>query len=370
MKAQPKKRIQEVINLYKKRLIYLAVLLLMILLFYIFRDNRAVMNFMTDHVAYPIRSSLATLFSFTGWSVAEWVVICAMICAVLFIVFLVVSLIRRRRQVLFVLFRYLTFGAAVVLTVIMLMDLTWNVNYYADGFQQKSGVMARDVSVSELYDTTKLFAERLADSSIKVARDKNGLYAGDTGAVFSTSSMVFRGVEAKFPFLKGTELRSKEVLFSRVMSRLKITGVAFPFTGEANVNIHQPDAWIPATIAHEIAHQRKIAPEQDANFVAILACDLSGNAAYRYSGDLLAFGYLGDALSGVDRAGYLEIEQSLPADVRADLQFHYDYWQQFNGKAAEMSDSVNDRFLKSNGQRLGTRSYGAVVDLLVAYYLK
>ena len=370
MKTQPAKRISEVISLYKKRLIYLAVLLILILLFYLLRNDRVVMNFMTDYVAYPIRSSLATLFSFTDWSVAEWMVVGAMAGAALFIVFLAVSLIRHRRQIPLVLFRYLTFGAAVVLTVIMLMDLTWNVNYQADGFQQKSGVTAREISVSELYTTTKLFAERLAADSTKVARDGNGLYAEDTDAAFAASSTIYRGVEAKFPFLKGTELRSKKVLFSRVMSRLKITGVAFPFTGEANINIHQPDAWIPATIAHEIAHQRKIAPEQDANFVAILACDLSGNNAYRYSGDLLAYGYLADALSGVDRAGYLEIEQTLPAGVRADLKYNHDYWQQFNGRAAEMSDSVNDRFLKSNGQRMGTRSYGAVVDLLVAYYLK
>jgi hypothetical protein len=71
----------------------------------------------------------------------------------------------------------------------------------------------------------------------------------------------------------------------------------------------------------------------------------------------------------VDRDSYLEINKSLPDDVRSDLLFHYNYWKQFESRASEISDSIHDDYLKSQGQELGTKSYGAVVDLLVAYYL-
>ena len=37
--------------------------------------------------------------------------------------------------------------------------------------------------------------------------------------------------------------------------------------------------------------------------------------------------------------------------------------------ASKVSDAVNDTFLKSQGQKEGTASYGRVVDLAVAYLL-
>ena len=66
----------------------------------------------------------------------------------------------------------------------------------------------------------------------------------------------------------------------------KRQGFFFPFTGEANLNVDSPECLLPATIAHELAHVRGVAPEQTANFVAILACDTSGDPLYAYSGYL------------------------------------------------------------------------------------
>jgi hypothetical protein len=37
--------------------------------------------------------------------------------------------------------------------------------------------------------------------------------------------------------------------------------------------------------------------------------------------------------------------------------------------ASEVTGTVNDVFLQSQGQKAGTQSYGLVVDLAVAYYL-
>lgn len=34
----------------------------------------------------------------------------------------------------------------------------------------------------------------------------------------------------------------------------------------------------------------------------------------------------------------------------------------------QVSDRVNDAYLKANGQENGLRSYGRMVDLLLAYY--
>ncbi len=53
----------------------------------------------------------------------------------------------------------------------------------------------------------------------------------------------------------------KPIHFSRVLTRLGISGMFFPFTGEANFNAEQPDCDLPFAIAHEMAHQRGFARE-------------------------------------------------------------------------------------------------------------
>ena len=41
-------------------------------------------------------------------------------------------------------------------------------------------------------------------------------------------------------------------------------------------------------------------------------------------------------------------------------------WKQFEGPAAEISSAVNDAYLKANRQEEGVKSYGRMVDLLLA----
>jgi hypothetical protein len=81
----------------------------------------------------------------------------------------------------------------------------------------------------------------------------------------------------------------KEVYFSEALSYLSISGFYFPFTAEANINTKEGNIYIPFVICHEKAHQYGIMREQDANFVAYLACIQSQNSDFIYSGYLKAF---------------------------------------------------------------------------------
>lgn len=354
--------------LLTRRLIIIIFLLVIHLLFRLLRNNRAVMNFMTDRVAHPVRGFIAWACSVSRWSFAEWVVVFAALFAAVLIICFIAALIKNPGRALMTVLRFLSLTAVLVLVISALMILLWNVNYYADNFSDKSGILPKESTADELYETTRYIAGLLAESSLKIARDQDGFYAESTEAAFDLSATVFRGIQQQYPFLSGRELRSKKVLFSRFLSEIRTTGVAFPLTGEANINIDQPAAWIPSTIAHEIAHQRKIASEQEANFVAILACEMSGNDAYRYSGYLFAYDYLAGALANADYRRFREISDTLPEEVLLDLRLNYEYWLNFENKISEVSDSLYDDYLKTQGQDLGSKSYGAVVDLLIAYY--
>jgi hypothetical protein len=43
------------------------------------------------------------------------------------------------------------------------------------------------------------------------------------------------------------------------------------------------------------------------------------------------------------------------------------YWQPFEGRAAEMSAAVNDRYLRAQGEHLGVASYQASRSLIVLF---
>mgnify|MGYP000844914845 FL=1 len=157
--------------------------------------------------------------------------------------------------------------------------------------------------------------------------------------------------------------------FSRLMSIIDFTGFYCPYTGEANVNVDSPACLLPSTAAHEMAHQRGIASEQECNFLAILASTTSGNPAYVYSGYLMGFIHLGNALYRVDPETYWTIRDQLPETVEADLAYNNAYWDQFRDSVVQQaSNRIYDGMLKAYGDENGIASYGTVVDLLVAYY--
>jgi len=246
--------------------------------------------------------------------------------------------------------------------------LFWGVNYYADGFQEKSGIYAQGVEVEELARVTEVFASELAAASGQVERDENGLFAASREEIFAASTAVYDAAAAQFPFLERTDRVPKPMVFSRLFSAMGFTGFYTPFTGESNLNVDSPVCFLPANIAHELAHQRGIASEQECNFLAIFAATSCDDPNYRYSGCLMAYIHLGNALYRADRDRWQAVYDSLPEGVLADLRYHSAYWDSFEGPTAVVSEKIYDSTLKNYGQEDGIRSYGAVVDLLVAYY--
>ena len=98
-----------------------------------------------------------------------------------------------------------------------------------------------------------------------------------------------------------------------------IAGMYFPFTVESNINTDGPFFTIPATMGHEMAHQCGFMREDEANFIAYLACKQSDDALMRYSGYLLAYDNAVSALRKVDPEAAKAIGSGLSAAVRRDL---------------------------------------------------
>ncbi|MEG1429649.1 MAG: DUF3810 domain-containing protein, partial [Hydrogenoanaerobacterium sp.] len=159
----------------------------------------------------------------------------------------------------------------------------------------------------------------------------------------------------------------KPVFFSGFMSRTQLTGIYSPFTMEANVNTACTEYTIPATMCHELSHLRGFMREDEANFIAYLACEQSQDIRFRYSGTMLALVYAGNRLYEASPKLYEALQASYSRGVATDMTADYYYWKQFDDTViSNTSDAVNDAYLKANNQQDGTESYGRIVDLLLA----
>ena len=119
-------------------------------------------------------------------------------------------------------------------------------------------------------------------------------------------------------------------------------------------------------MGHEMAHQCGFMREDEANFIGYLACKDATDPLTRYSGYSLAYDYALSALVKADRDTAVTVNDKLSEEVKADRRARSEYLRQFEGPVAEMSNAANNAYLKANQQQDGTRSYGRMVDLLLA----
>ncbi len=162
----------------------------------------------------------------------------------------------------------------------------------------------------------------------------------------------------------------KVVVLSNGMSHLGIWGVYVPFTAEANVNINAPHAVIPSTTLHEMAHQRGFAREDEANYIAYLTATMHPDPDFQYSGTLMALRYTMSALFRADNDRFNELITTYSDGLRRDLDYIASFNQSNRSIISRISTEINNLYLKANAQQDGVKSYGRMIDLLMAKYLQ
>lgn len=244
----------------------------------------------------------------------------------------------------------------------------WAVGYRQPAFYSiESGLSSQPISVEDLTKTTKYFAMQANAYAEKMPR-VDGVFTPDVLALFSQTDELYKTIEQEFPKLQAPLRRAKPMLYSPILSRFGFTGFYFPFTGEANVNIHSPASIVPVTIAHELAHQRGVVLEDEANFTAIAACLSQSNPVFQYSAYLFGYIHLSNALLSASPELWQEISSSLHPLVKQDLEYNNQFWAKYQSPVSEVAESVYEGFLQSHGENRGLNSYGDCVNLLVIYY--
>lgn len=349
------------------RQVLLLIGLALLGVYLLLRRNPTAMAAMSRGFVRPWHRLMSRLTASLPFSLGECLIVAGVLALLGYAIWTVVGLARRDGRALR-LYRFVLSCLTALILLYTGFSYFWGVYYDCSDFEDQSGIHGRPVSAEELETVTRYFTDRVNALSMQVQRDEMGRCREELGPIFAHSPVLYRAVEQTVPCLAGDEVPAKPFFFSRILSRLNFSGFFFPFTAEANINTDCPTALTAATVAHELAHQRGVAAEDEANFVAVLACLSDGDPVFCYSACLLAYIHLGNALYEADYEAWLDNYNRLSAPVRADLAENNAYWQQFKSPVSQVSDAVYTGFLHSYGQTLGLKTYGKCVDLLVAYY--
>ncbi len=259
-----------------------------------------------------------------------------------------------------------------------LFAVLWGLNYnrlplestLIDNFNIKynKNISSITHSSSDLINLYKHLVDEVNKARLLVSSDENSIMKCDTDykGVFNRASLGYENIDPILSF-EGTYGIPKAIFTSPLMCYTGITGIYFPFTGEANINVAPPDIHLPATVLHEMAHQRGYASEDEANFLAYLSCINHPDNDFKYSGLVLALIHTGNQLYKYDYDNFKKLYENLSDDVKTDLAYNREFWNKYEGKVERISDNVNNSYLKANGINDGVANYGKMVDLLLTY---
>ena len=252
--------------------------------------------------------------------------------------------------------------------VYLAFQLVWGLNYARCPLADTLGLPTRGGDAGELAAVASALVAESAALRAGLPEDAAGALSipGGVSAVAARAPSGYERLFAARPALAGTVGRAKPVLFSPLMSYLGIGGIYAPFTGEANVNATLPDWDRPFTVCHELAHQRGFAREDEANYLGYLACRRHPDRDFQYSGTFQGALYVLGALRAADRPAFDGVRRTLSSPMERDLAALAVWRARYKSRLSNVQDRVNDTYLRSQGQREGVRSYGRMVDLLLA----
>ena len=356
-----------------KKAIIILLLPIAILLINLASLSPNLVEHIYSRVIYKFISQVISfLFGWIPFSVGEIAIILFIPFAIVMVIRAVIKIIKgssnRGRLVLNYLLNVLVLVSIVYFTFV----LTWDLNYQRFPFSKISGLDVRPASVNELYVVCDSIMRHTNELRLKVKEDSKGVMtlSNNLSETLKKATNGYTVASKTYPELGGSYSTPKGVIFSVVMSYMGIQGIHNPLTQEANINIDIPQCMIASTACHEMAHQHGFAREDEANYISYLTCGKNTDVDFHYSGELLALIHCMNALYQADLNKFNQLYAVYNAGILRDLTANSQYWKRFSGPVEYINSAINDAYLKANLQKDGEKSYGRVVDLLIAQYRK
>ena len=357
---------REYIPLFSLIVFFLTVI--SFILYIIVLNSVSFADYFNYNISAPIRTALT-------WSTVIFPVSVAELCILLspiILAFLIFLAIRYAKKGKSASIKYLMVILSFLCLVFIFYVWTYSSGFHTSKIEDKMNIDRSSVTKDELYASSELIINQLNELAEHIEYDETGASV----MPYSYSEMSEKICQAydqfveKYPVVRNYSSKIKPIILSEPMTYTHISGVYTFMTGEANVNVNYPDFVVASTAAHEMAHQRGMAREDECNFISFAVLLESDDPFLRYSAYLDVYANIVNALYSEDAKLYYELASNLDQRVSKDRQSYFQFFQKYaDSKASEVADSINDSYLQANGQTQGTKSYGMIVEIVCAYLL-
>lgn len=255
------------------------------------------------------------------------------------------------------------------LFIYVFFNLLWGLNYNRVGVVKQLQLDVKAYAVNDLDTLTAVLQSRLNHYAALVKEGERDSF-NRKKLLFRTAADAYRHAADEYSFLKYNPRSVKPSLFSYLGNYLGFQGYYNPFSGEAQVNTTVPSFIEPFVTSHEIAHQLGYAKENEANFVAYLACRRYASDVFSYSLYFDMYNYAITELYLRDTSIAASYQSQLHPQAIKDRKELRDFYARYRNPIEPVIMWGYGHFLRANNQPAGKRSYNEVVDWLVAYYKK
>lgn len=336
--------------------------------------------------SFPQRISALTDISITEFTVLILGSL-ALPLLVVWIVFLIKkSLTRGLKEFLY---KSLRNVLAVSMAVLILFEMFHGINYRRTPARTLLGLGTDQLTLDDYCETFEWAYRGMLKARAELKENENGVsvMSTDFEGISEHASKIVDSFCASYgiaPYV--SHARAKSVRLSHYWSWTYIVGLYNPIYGEANINTDYLDSTeLPVTVCHELCHAKGFANETDCNLVAALACVTSDRADFRYCGYYTIFVNLLTVIQyniktfGFEYDTHLEDEAIIP--VAIDVQASYEYWRSIDKEVKAFEErtginitkqalAANDKYLQSNGEKEGEKTYNVPQNEYVDFYLK
>ncbi len=348
-----------------KKLIVLLSLVSLFVTLTLLSKSKAVCEFFASTFARAWIFVFGNIFGVLPFSGYELFLIAAIVLAVVFCVYLVIFLAKRRWNRLV---SMLLIAAITVFSFLNIYTATASMTYNrndlpADIYSQYS---SKDLTYAEALEIANIIIDRANEtfSATKHDTDGNIVYPFNFKELCDMMKEEYKRLDNRY-FSSYTP-SGKRIINKTIMSELHITGVFFAPFGEANVNGNENNLYLPHTLAHEIAHSKGVMKEFQADIVSCYVLLQSDNPYLSYGAYVQC---LNSALNIVSlypdsKADYDLLDAKVNDAIYTERRNYTAFYSQFH-HFDDFGDFLNDIYLKLQKQPDGSGSYvkpGEIID--------
>src|SRR5688572_15667042 len=219
-------------------------------------------------------------------------------------------------------------GIFILLFLYVFFNLFWGLNYNRRGIAYQLKLDVKPYTLADLDTLATAMQGRVNYYAGFVTEAQRDSF-NKKSRLFNSAYEAFDEAAKTYPFLSYKSKSIKPSMFSYIGNYLGFQGYYNPFSGEAQANTTIPRFLEPYVTAHEIAHQLGYAKENEANFVAFLACRHSPSPVLKYSLYFDMYNYAIGEVHRRDTALSRSFQQQLHPQVIKDIREYRDFYRRY-----------------------------------------